>query len=276
MRPLLSLAFALSALFAGLGAASAQSSQPKAAACPAPRLMTFQIAQKFTRDVVGFTEGLEVHKGELYESTGSLGGGTRIMRIVPSGPSQGRVTVLNDAGQKFFGEGLTFLGGSAYQLSWQDRLVFVYDQNFKLTRTMRNPREGWGLTNDGRYLIFGDGSDRIFYADPKDFAIKGSIQVRRGARAVDDINELEYVAGKIYANVWMTRSLVRIDAKTGCIEAEAQLDNLYAAMTKAERDYAASDSNFVLNGIAYDAQNKLFTLMGKEWPMVFTGRFEDR
>lgn len=240
--------------------------------CPAPKVMTFQIVHEIHRDVMGFTEGLEMHGGDLYESTGALGGGTRLMRI----DGHGHVTLLNDSGQKYFGEGLTFLGGRLYQLSWQDHLVFVYDQAARLIGTMPNPHEGWGLTNDGHTLIFGDGSDQIFFAAPEDFAIKGAITVRRGAQAVTNINELEYVAGKIYANIWMTRSIVRIDAKTGCVEAEADMSPLWDHMTEAERRYTASDSDFVLNGIAYDPAKGLFTVTGKEWPMLFSGKFLER
>ena len=243
-----------------------------APACPAPKSMTFQFDHKIYRDVLGFTEGLEFHNHALYESTGALGGGTRLLRLAPDG----HVRVLNDSKDKYFGEGLTFLGGSLFQLSWQDHVVFVYDENIKLLRTMRNPHDGWGLTNDGRYLIFGDGSDRLYFAEPGDFAIKGSITVRMGDKTVNNINELEYLGGKIYANIWQTRRIVRIDEKTGCIEASAQLDSLWDHMTAQERDYADSDSDFVLNGIAYDPDTRLFTLTGKEWPMAFVGRFEDK
>ena len=240
--------------------------------CPAPRPMSFQFDHKIYRDVLGFTEGLEVHDHDLYESTGALGGGTRLMKI----NAQGHVTLLNDSGEKFFGEGLTFLGGRLFQLSWQDHLVFVYDENFKLIRTMKNPHEGWGMTNDGRYLIFGDGSSRLYFAEPDSFAIKGDLVVRMGDKTVNNLNELEYVDGKIFANIWMTRSIVRINAKTGCIDRTAQLDTLWDHMSASEKDYAASDSDFVLNGIAYDPDTKLFTLTGKEWPMAFIGRFADQ
>ena len=251
---------------AGAGSALA------APACPAPKTMNFQLDHKLYRDVLGFTEGLEVHDHALFESTGALGGGTRLIRLTP----QGHATVLTDYGEKYFGEGLTFLGDQLYQLTWQDHLVFVYGPDFKLIRTMKNPHEGWGMTNDGRYLIYGDGSDHLYFAEPDTFAIKGSITVRLGDKTVDNINELEYLGGKIYANIWMTRSIVRIDEKTGCIEAQAQMDGLWDHMSAQEREYTQSDSDFVLNGIAYDPETKLFTLMGKEWPMAFVGRFQDK
>jgi glutamine cyclotransferase len=141
---------------------------------------------------------------------------------------------------------------------------------------MRNPRDGWGMTNDGRYLIFGDGGDKLFFAQPDDFAIKGSITVQRGADTVNNVNELEYVAGKIFANIWMTRNIVRIDARTGCIEAEADMSPLWTRMTEKERETISSDGDSVLNGIAYDPASQLFTVTGKQWPMLFSGRFQDR
>ena len=240
--------------------------------CPAPKMMTFQVEREIHRDVTGFTEGLEVHDGDFFESTGALGGGTRLMRIAP----EGHVTVLNDAGQKYFGEGITFLNNRLYQLSWQDHKVFVYDKDFKLLRTLYNPRDGWGMTNDGHDLIFGDGSTQIYFVEPDNFTIKSAITVRRGADSVSNINELEYIDGKIYANIWMTRSIVRIDAKTGCIEAEADMTPLWSHITEAEQAYIASDDDYVLNGIAYDPATRLFTVTGKEWPMLFSGRFLDR
>jgi glutamine cyclotransferase len=265
VRPMRAGLMSLIALLAGAGGALA------APACPAPKPMHFQFERKIYRDVLGFTEGLEVHDHDIYESTGALGGGTRLLRITP----QGHVTTLDDDGQSFFGEGLTFLAGRIYQLSWQDHKVFVYDLNGKLIRTMANPREGWGMTSDGKNLIFGDGSDQIFFTRPSDFAVTGHVTVYRGDTTVSNINELEYVDGKIYANIWMTRQIVRIDPRTGCIEAEAYMDPLWQHMTAGEQDYTQSNDDFVLNGIAYDPQSRLFYVTGKDWPFLFAGQFED-
>jgi glutamine cyclotransferase len=258
----------LVAIFAGSSSALA------APACPAPRSMHFQVERVFHRDVPGFTEGLEVHGHALYESTGAPGGGSRLLRMTPDGhASVLHVQVLEDSGDKFFGEGLTFLDGRIYRLTWRDHKVFVYDLKAHLLKTMDNPREGWGLTNDGHHLIFSDGGDRLYFANPQDFAIQASIEIRRGDRPVENINELEYVDGKIYANIWQTREIIRLDASTGCVEAEARMDTLWDHMTQAERNYTTADADFVLNGIAWDPGLKLFYLTGKEWPMVFVGRF---
>lgn len=252
------------------GAFSAQAQQP--AACPAPKPMSFEVQKKITRSATGFTEGLEVHGSDLYESTGPIGGTTRLTRITP----EGHVTVIHDEGHRYFGEGLTFLGGRVYQLSWQDRLVFVYDADFKLLGTMSNRQEGWGLTNDGHELIFSDGSARLFYADPAIFKITKAVTVWHGRHTVDQLNELEYVDGRIYANIWMTKTIVRINPQSGCIEAEADMRVLWDKMSPGEKDQINSDGDAVLNGIAYDPAQKLFYVTGKQWPLIFAGHFADK
>jgi glutamine cyclotransferase len=257
--------FGLSIAFLLGGALGAQA-QP---ACPAPKQMDFAVQKRIKLSITGFTEGLEVHGNDIYESTGPMGGGTRMMRIAPDG----HVTVINDPDQKYFGEGLTFLGDRVYQLSWKDHLVFVYDQDFKPVRTMKNPREGWGLTNDGHQLIFSDGSPRLFFADPEDFHVTASVPVRRGSELVDNVNELEYVDGKVYANIWLTRDIVRINPQNGCIEAEANMGSLWTQMDIGQQYEINSNADAVLNGIAYDPRQKLFYVTGKEWPMIFAGHF---
>jgi glutaminyl-peptide cyclotransferase len=244
-----------------------------AQACPAPRAMTFQVASQVQRDVLGFTQGFEVRGDKLFESTGMIAGTTRLTTI---DPKTGKVTVLNDFGRRFFGEGLTILKDQIYQLSWQEHLAFVYDLNGKLVRSMRNMHDGWGLTNDGTNLIFTDGGDQLYYVNPADFRILRQVSVRTGSRPLPDLNELEMVEGKIYSNVFMTWEIVRIDPRTGCVEATANLNGLVDRMTAEERRHMGSDINFVLNGIAYDSQRKVFHITGKNWMSIFTGRFVDR
>src|SRR4029450_6162250 len=129
------------------GSASAQT-------CAAPKSMIFEVQSQMRRDILGFTQGLEVHGDRLFESTGLIAGDTRLTTI---DPRTSKVTVLANFGRRFFGEGLTILNNQIYQLSWQEHLAFVYDLNGKPVRSMRNPQEGWGLTNDGTTLIFTDG-----------------------------------------------------------------------------------------------------------------------
>jgi len=239
-------------------------------ACPGPETLRFQVQRKIVRSEPGFTQGLEFRDGALLESTGSVGGTTKVNRI---DPATGRVTRLQDLGLDVFGEGLTVLGSEIFQLTWQDGKVFVRGLDGRLIREMRNEREGWGLANDGANLIFSDGSDQLFPADPRSFATFRAVTLRAGSAPVRNINELEYVGGKIYANVFGDWAILRIDPRSGCVEAFSDLLPLLDAMTPAERAAIEADSNNVLNGIAYQPAADLFFLTGKRWPVIFSGRF---
>jgi glutamine cyclotransferase len=241
--------------------------------CAEPTPLTFTIESKITRSAPGFTQGLEFRDRKLYESTGNVGGTSRVNVI----GLDGKVTVLADQGTAVFGEGLTIFNNEIVQLTWQDKVVFVYDMAGKVIRKMPNPREGWGLTNDGRQLIFSDGTPSFFFTDPKTFAITRTVPVRSSwASALQGLNELEYVAGKIFGNIFTTRMVVRIVPTTGCVDAVADLGVLWSAMTPQERAQIGSDDNNVLNGIAHDAKTGLFYLTGKRWPVIFVGRFAER
>ncbi len=256
----------LLALALALAAAPVQ-----AADCPAPKAMKFTVGRTIRLSRLGFTEGFEVHGADIYESTGSMFGGSRLMRIAPGG----KVTTVADFGEKFFGEGLTIVNDQIYQLSWKDHVVFVYDLKGELLRSMRNDDEGWGLTHipGANTLVYSDGSNRLTFADPKNFATLHTVAVRQGADPLPMINELEWVDGKIYANIFETPDVVRIDPVSGCVEARAQLTDLWGRLTPADRAAIGADANFVLNGIAWDGAHKQFYLTGKQWPVMFAGRF---
>jgi len=240
-------------------------------ACPAPVPMRFEVQSEIRRDVLGFTQGLEAHGGKLFESTGAIAGDTRLTTI----DAGGHVTVLANFGRTFFGEGLTILDDQIFQLSWQEHAVFVYSLDGTPLRRMDNPRDGWGLTNDGTNLIFTDGGDRLYFADPETFAVLNEVPVRLGESPLSALNELENVSGKIYANIFTAWTVVRVDPATGCVEASADLSHLWDRMDPAERARTGSEANFVLNGIAYDAARDLFYVTGKNWRLIFTGRFLD-
>jgi glutamine cyclotransferase len=244
--------------------------QALAQVCADPALMQFEVTSKIVRSRVGFTQGFEFRDGVLYESTGNIGGTTQLNTIT----LDGKVTTLADQGRKVFGEGLTILNDEVVQLTWQERQVFVYDLAGKLKRQMRNPRDGWGLSHDGTNLLFTDGGPSLYYADPKTFKIGKSVTIRAGKDAVAGVNELERVDGKLYGNIFTTRSIVRFDAQTGCIDAVADLGVLWEVMTPDERASTNSAEN-VLNGIAYDGKTGLFYLTGKRWRAIFVGRFRD-
>lgn len=243
------------------------------ARCADPAALTFQIERKITRGELGFTQGLLFRAGKLYESTGRVDGTTRVNTV----DLDGQVTKMVDLGTKVFGEGLTILDGEIFQLTWQEHLVYVYDLDGKPLRQMANPREGWGLTDDGKQLIFSDGGPAFYFADPKTFAITKSVKLQ-GSRRGDilGLNELELVGDKLYGNLFMTNVIVRLDIATGCIEAVADLGPLRNAMTADEKRHVASNDNYVLNGIAHDATTGLFYLTGKRWKSIFVGRFIER
>jgi len=247
---------------------------PLAAAekCPAPKNLTFQVESMIRRDTPGFTEGLEVHDGALYESTGNFFGDSRINRI---DPKTGHVTALVNAGKSYFGEGMTVFAGKLYQMTWREHRVFVFDQNMRKLPELSNPREGWGLTHDDKELIASDGSSRLFFLSPQDFGTTRVLTVRSQGREVRNLNELEYVQGAIWANVFETWNVVRISPVTGCVEARADLMPLRAQMTTMDRQAIDEDNNFVPNGIAYNPAGGKFTITGKYWPMLFTGQFVD-
>ena len=239
-------------------------------ACPAPKAMRFEVTGQVRRSDLGFTEGLEFHDGALYESSGDLYGTSRIERI---DPVTGKATLLYDGGHRYFGEGLTIFNNRIYQMTWREHRVFLRDLSGKALREFHNPREGWGLTHDDHRLIASDGSDRLFFLRPSDFATLGSVAVREGDQAINQINELEYVDGAVYANVFETWRVLKIDPGNGCVLAAADLSSLHGRFGEADREIIDAENNFVLNGIAHDPKSGLFTITGKYWPVLFTGRF---
>jgi glutamine cyclotransferase len=251
-----------------IAAMAASQSNVQAQSCTQPTPMRFEIVSKIVRSQLGFTQGLEFRDGQMYESTGRVNGTTQLNTISLSG----QVKTLVDRGTTVFGEGLTILNDEVFQLTWQDNDVFVYEPDGRFKRRMRNPREGWGLTNDGTRLIFSDGGDSFYYADPRSFGISRIVRIKSNQPGpVLGLNELEWVKGKIYGNIFTTRYIVRLDPSSGCIEATAELSSLWNAMTADERASAEGAEN-VLNGIAYEPKSDLFYLTGKRWKTIFATR----
>jgi glutamine cyclotransferase len=255
-------ALALLSVTAGTGGAIA-------AECPRPAPLHFEVTGRIVRSAVGFTQGLEWRDGKLFESTGAIGDHSGLNTIAPDG----KVVNLLDQGTKVFGEGLTIIGDEMFQLTWTEHQVFVYGLDGKLKRTMRNPREGWGLTNDGTSLIFSDGGPAFYFADPKTFAITREVKIKSDRGEVLGLNELELVDGKLYGNLFLTNTIVRIDPASGCVEARADLGVLWRAMTPEDKKQVTSSEQNVLNGIAYDSASGNFYLTGKRWRTIFIGKF---
>lgn len=244
-----------------------------AADCARPKDLRFEVTGKIVRSEVGFTQGLEWRDGKLFESTGAVGGHSGLNTIAPDGT----VTRLRDDGTRYFGEGLTIFNDEIYQLTWQEHEVFVYDLAGQRKRSLRNPREGWGLTNDGTSLIFSDGGPSFYFADPQTFAITREVKIKTDRPGdVIGLNELELVDGKLYGNLFQTNTIVRLDLASGCIEAVAGLGALWRVMTPEDKKQVTSSEQNVPNGIAYDRASGLFYVTGKRWRTIFVGKFSEQ
>jgi glutaminyl-peptide cyclotransferase len=220
----------------------------------------FQIVHVYPHDSQAFTQGLIYVDGHLYESTG-LNGKSSI-RMVDF--STGQVLQKYNLPPDYFGEGLTDWGSTLIQLTWKSHKGFVYDRfSFSLLRTFSYEGEGWGLTHDNTQLIMSDGTSYLRFLDPKSFRLLRRIQVvDEDARPLENLNELEYIQGEIYANVWQTDEIVRISPRTGKILGRIDLSGI---IDKRE----LHGSGAVLNGIAYDSAGDRLFVTGKLWPKLF-------
>ena len=220
----------------------------------------YQIVHVYPHDREAFTQGLVYQAGYLYESTGRNGKSSVRKVDLPTG----QVLERYDLPPEYFGEGLTTWGPKLVQLTWTTGTGFVYDRlSFTLERTFRYAGEGWGLTNDGRQLIMSDGSSSLRFLDPNTFQEVRRLAVTDDAGVkVKNLNELEFVRGEIYANIWYSDSIVRISRDTGKVLGRIDLSDL---MDKRK----LADPNAVLNGIAYDSKQDRLFVTGKLWPSLF-------
>jgi glutamine cyclotransferase len=234
------------------------------AASTEPTYYTYEVVNTFPHDINAFTEGLVFFKNHLYESTGLNGHSSLREEDLPTGQILRQVEVPAE----YFGEGLAILGTKAYQLTWQTHKGFVYDlDTFKLEKDFAFTGEGWGLTTDGHSLIMSDGTSQIRFLDPATFAVTRTITVKLKGQPQDQVNELEYIKGEIYANVWRTNLILRIDPATGNVTGVINL----AGLLPLEDRGANTD---VLNGIAYDAATDRLFVTGKNWPKLFEIRLK--
>jgi glutaminyl-peptide cyclotransferase len=245
-------------LLSTIGASIAFALSTRTATNKAPRL-GYQVVNAYPHDRKAFTEGLVYTDGVLYESVG-LNGQSDLRKI---DLKTGKVLQRSVVPPEYFAEGLTVVGNKLIQLTWQTKTGFVYHRDsFKLLHSFAYPTEGWGLTYDGKRLIMSDGSENLYFLDPVTQAVLGSVKVNDAGSPVRDINELEFVDGQIYANVWKTNRIARIDPNTGKVTAWIDLSGLLP-----QTDSTAGAE--VLNGIAYDAKNKRLFVTGKWWPFLF-------
>lgn len=231
-----------------------------------PTLYGYHIVKTWPHDRRAFTQGLIFNGGNLLESTGEVGRSS-LRRVEPE---TGAVVQKVDVLPPYFAEGITLLKGKIYQLTWQQQLGFIYDAlTFEKTGEFKYTGEGWGLANDGQSLILSDGTNRIRFLDPDSFQVTRTIAVLDGNAAVQEINELEYVQGEIYANIWHADRIARIDPKTGKVVGWINLAGLLAPGD-------VQDEEAVLNGIAYDEGSGRLFVTGKLWPKLFEIRLTQK
>jgi glutaminyl-peptide cyclotransferase len=218
----------------------------------------YRIVKVFPHDPQAFTQGLVYVDGVLYEGTG-LNGRSSVRKVRLE---NGEVLQIQKIDAQYFGEGITVIGNSLFALTWQSGVGFIYNRaSLSRTRTFTYSGEGWGLTHDGARLIMSDGTAYLRFLDKATQKETGRLQVRDGETPVANLNELEYVKGEVFANVWMTHRIARISLKTGSVTGWIDLHGLLTP-----REYQSVD---VLNGIAYDAAADRLFVTGKYWPKLF-------
>jgi glutamine cyclotransferase len=241
--------------------------EPLRAAGPSPGdgdipCFGYAVVRAWPHSRSAFTEGLAFFDGTVLESTGLNGHSTLAKIDLATGRRLQTVTMP----EEFFGEGMTVLNGRVYQLTWKNQKGFIYDVGtLKVVGTFAYGGEGWGLTTDGQALIMSDGSNRLRFLDPATFAVIRTIDVRAHGRPVSRLNELEYVDGEIYANVWGTEFVLRIDPQSGIIRSEIDFVGILPSSDRRK------DTD-VMNGIAYDAARDRLFVTGKNWPSLFEVR----
>jgi glutamine cyclotransferase len=231
---------------------------------PANATAGFEVVNTWPHSREAYTQGLIFHEGKLIESTGREGRSSVRRVDLETGDILQKVSLPNE----YFGEGLTLLNGKIYQLTWQHQKGFIYDPvTFQKIGEFNYHGEGWGLTHDGQSLILSDGSSRLRYIDPSTFQVKKILTVTDRGAGVSRLNELEFAKGEILANIWGADRIARIDPNSGQVLGWIDLTGL---LPKGE----VSDSDAVLNGIAYDEATGRLVVTGKLWPKLFEIRLK--
>lgn len=228
------------------------------AGAPRAERLRVHVLAEHPHDPSAFTQGLQWIDGQLYEGTG-LEGRSQLRRIhFPDWTVEQHVSLPDDV----FGEGIAVVGNRIFQITWQEGLAYVYDRaTFERVGEHHYEGEGWGLCYDGTHLVMSNGSDRIVFRDPETFEVVRTIRVRRDGRSVDQLNELECVDGVIYANIWQTDHIARIDAQSGRVTGWIDASGLLTADEMMDAD--------VLNGITWMPDTQRFLITGKLWPRSF-------
>ncbi len=229
-----------------------------------PVLYTYHVIKTYSHDTGAFTEGLVYDNGTLYESTGGYGdtfgvSSSDVSSLRRVDLENGNVTKEILLASDYFGEGLTVVNGSLIQLTWQNGIGFIYNkETFALEGNFSYNTEGWGLTYDGKELVMSDGTSNLYFLDPVTFQKTGQVTIHNGNASVTNINELEYINGDVYANIWLTQKIAIINPQTGTVKGIIDLTGLYQP-----------NGESVLNGIAYDSQTNRLFVTGKNWPNLY-------
>jgi glutamine cyclotransferase len=229
-----------------------------------PPVHGFEVVQTYPHDPQAYTQGLVYSDGALFEGTGKYGEST-LRRVALD---TGKVLQVHALHRNLFGEGITIWDGQIIQLTWRNGIGIVYDQrSFQELRRFQYRGEGWGLTHDGRHLIVSDGSATLRFLDPKTFRVVRQLLVQSRGRRVGQLNELEFVRGEVFANIWGRDEIARISPQTGEVAGWIDLHGLLPQR---------ADREAVLNGIAYDEQGDRLFVTGKDWPKLFEIRLTTR
>lgn len=238
---------------------------------PSIPILEYSITATLPHDTTAFTEGFLFHDNKLFESTGSPSSSPNLRSVfgivdLKTGKLDPKVEI---DGKVYFGEGIVFFGNKIYQLTYENQTGFIYDEKSykKIGQFNYANKEGWGFTTDGTYLIMSDGTNKLTYFDPKEVTPVKSLSVNENGYATDALNELEYINGFIYANIWMTGYVVKIDPKTGNVVAKINFTPIWYDI-KEHHPYSLE-----MNGIAFDSIADKIYVTGKLWPNMYEVKF---
>jgi glutaminyl-peptide cyclotransferase len=230
----------------------------------APKLMSYSIVATYPHDTSSYTQGLLIYKGDMYEGTGNYGYSKLKKVDLKTGKAQNEIAL----DKKYFGEGVTILNDTVYQLTWKEKTVFVYTlKEFKKIKEFKIDTEGWGLTSDGKSLIVSTGGSDLYYYDPSTFKLLKTQTIIESGSPSFNLNELEYINGFVYANQYQFPYIFKIDPATGQIIAKADLTTMWDRIKAIDHDAE------VPNGIAYDTATKKMYITGKWWPELYEVQF---
>ena len=245
---------------------------------PDTRQISYNLLNAYPHDTAAFTQGLEIYQGHLYESTGLTGRSS--LRKVDL--KTGNILLQKNIDTPYFTEGLTIMNDTLYQLTWENNIVFLYNpKDLKLIKKIPWSAQGWGITHDKKNLFISDGSDKIYVVRPGDLKLERVISVFDNAGPVNNLNELEFINGHIYANRWQYEYLLQINPSTGQVIGKIDMKDILAKNSKVSLSYLSAPGSTgnqmggVLNGIAWDSAGGKMLVTGKLWPYIFEIKTEE-